>query len=180
MFNDFKPVLKILLRFILIYLGMVFLYQFYLNRFENLGLDPVSKSVAKQATFVQNILGYQSAMVDGKPQQMTSWFFVMDKYISRMVEGCNAISVMILFLAFIFAFYHGKKTFVFAFIGLIILHVLNVLRIAGLNILLIETPQYDKIGHDYVFPAIIYGGVVVLWLVWIKFFALKTPANETA
>lgn len=180
MFKDFIPVLKILLRFFICYMVSVLLYQFYLNEYKGLGLDPISKWVAEQATGIQNILGYPSQMVDGKPHQETSWFFVSGKYVSRMVEGCNAISVMILFLAFIFAFYKGAKTFVFAGIGLLILHVLNILRIAGLNILLIEMPQYQRIGHDYFFPAIIYGGVVALWLVWIKFFALKNLENESA
>lgn len=87
---------------------------------------------------------------------------------------------MVLFLAFIFAFYQGIKTFVFAGLGFVFLHIINVLRIAGLNILLVEWPQYSKIGHDYLFPAIIYGSVVLLWLIWIKFFALKNPVDESA
>lgn len=173
MFKDFLPVLKIILRFFIIYMVMIFAYQYYLNYFSPFGLDPVSKWVAEQSTAVQNFLGYPSQMVDGKPQDETSWFYVDGKYVSRMVEGCNAISVIALFMAFIFAFYKGTKTFLYAAAGLVILHILNVLRIAGLNILLIEMPQYKTIGHDYFFPAIIYGGVVVLWLVWIKFFALK-------
>src|SRR5690606_22304089 len=101
-------------------------------------------------------------------------------YVSRMVEGCNAVSVMILFLSFIFAFYKGAKTFVFVGLALVALHIMNVLRIVGLNILLVEMPQYSKIGHDYLFPAIIYGSVVVLWLIWIKLFALKETADEAA
>lgn len=180
MFNDFKPVLKILLRFIIFYVVMVLAYQFYLNQFKNLGLDPVSQWVADQAAFVQDILGYPSQMVPGKPEQETNWFYVSGKYVSRMVEGCNAISVMVLFWAFIFAFYQGIKTFVFAGLGFVFLHIINVLRIAGLNILLVEFPQYSKIGHDYLFPAIIYGSVVLLWLIWIKFFALKDAEHETA
>ena len=119
-------------------------------------------------------------MVPGTPEQQTSWFYVSGKYVSRMVEGCNAVSVMILFLAFILAFYQGAKTFIFATAGLVFLHIINVLRIAGLNILLVELPQYSKIGHDYFFPAIIYGSVVIFWLVWINYFALKAPRNETA
>lgn len=90
-----------------------------------------------------------------------------------MVEGCNAISVIILFVAFIFAFYKGTKTFVFIALSLLILYIMNVLRIVGLNIISRDYHEYNKIGHDYVFPAVIYGSVVVLWLVWIKFFALK-------
>ena len=180
MFRDFKPVLKILLRFVLLYVALVLAYQLYLNGYKNSGLDPVSTWVAEQTNFLQNIFGYPSKLVPGRPEQETTWFFVSGKYVSRMVEGCNAISVMILFLAFIFAFFKGFKTFVFAGLGIVFLHVINVLRIVGLNALLVEMPQYSKIGHDFLFPAIIYGSVVVLWLVWIKFFALKTTEDEVA
>lgn len=176
MFSDFKPVLMILLRFLLIYLVLLGLYQLYLNYFIGQGLDPVSKWVGGQSNSVQNFLGYESQMVD-QPERETSWFYVEGAYRSRMVEGCNAISIMILFLAFIFAFYNGAKTFIFALAGLVFLHIINVLRIAGLNLLIVEYPKYTKIGHDYFFPAIIYGSVVILWLVWIKFFAKKPSQN---
>lgn len=175
--NDFKPVLKILSRFLLIYLVLLGAYQLYLNYFSGQGLDPLSVSVSEQVTWVQNLFGYPSQMVE-VPERATSYFYVAGDYRSRMVEGCNAISVMILYLAFIFAFYKGFKTFVFAFSGLLFLHIMNVLRVAGLNILIVEYPQYNQIGHDYVFPAIIYGSVVLLWLIWIKFFALKTNENH--
>lgn len=180
MFNDFKPVLKILLRFIIIYVILVLGYQFYLNEFKDAGLDPFSTWVMKQTSFVQQTCNYPTQLVPGKPQEETTWFFVSGKYVSRMVEGCNVVSVLILFMAFIFAFYKGAKTFLFVALGAVFLHIINVLRIAGLNILIVEHPQYTKIGHDYLFPAIIYGSVVVLWLVWIKFFALKESANENS
>ena len=113
MFRDFKPVLKILLRFVLLYVALVLAYQLYLNGYKNSGLDPVSTWVAEQTNFLQNLFGYPSKLVPGRPEQETTWFFVSGKYVSRMVEGCNAISVMILFLAFIFAFFKGFKTFCF-------------------------------------------------------------------
>jgi exosortase family protein XrtF len=90
-----------------------------------------------------------------------------------MVEGCNAISIMILFVAFIFAFYKGLKTFIFMLAGLILLFIMNLFRIVGLNIVMTDYKQYGKTFHDFVFPAVIYGTVVLLWLIWIKFFALK-------
>lgn len=180
MFSDFKPVLGVLLRFVAIYVVTVLLYQLYLNQYQNAGLDPFSTWVMKQCDYIQNLLGYPSEMVPGKPEEETTWFYVSGQYVSRMVEGCNAISVMILFLSFIFAFYKGYKTFVFVAVSLVALHIMNVLRIVGLNILLVEMPQYSKIGHDYLFPAIIYGSVVILWLIWIKFFALNEVPNETA
>lgn len=172
MLKDFKPVLGILLRFIIIYLVLLFAYQFYLTSFKEQGLDPFSRMVAKQVMFLQNTMGFPSALYDDVPKQQV-WFHVKSQFVTRMVEGCNAISVMILFLSFVFAFYKGVKTFVFVVVGLILLHIMNVSRISGLNIVYSEYPRYGKMSHDYVFPAIIYGSVVVLWLVWIKFFALK-------
>ncbi|WP_326981374.1 exosortase family protein XrtF [Chryseobacterium sp. MYb264] len=172
MLKDFKPVLGTLLRFIAIYLVLLFGYQFYLNTFQPKGLDPFSRLIAGQVQHVQNACGYPTQLFnDVKGEQV--WFYVKNGYSSRMVEGCNAVSVMILFLAFVFAFYKGSKTFIFALSGLIVLYIMNVLRIVGLNIVVTDFKQYDKIFHDYIFPAVIYGTVVLLWLVWIKFFALK-------
>src|SRR5690625_7148659 len=50
---------------------------------------------------------------------------------------------------------------------------MNVLRIALLNYIFVYLPDYGKIAHDYLFPAIIYGTIVVLWIIWVRFFALK-------
>ncbi len=172
MLKDFKPVLGILLRFIIIYLVLLFAYQFFLNTFQKDGLDPFSRIIAEQVRHFQNSIGFPTQLYnDVKNEQV--WFYVKDKYVTRMVEGCNAVSVMILFVAFVFAFYKGKKTFVFVIIGLILLYIMNVLRIVGLNIVVLNHKEYSKISHDYIFPAVIYGTVVALWLIWIKFFALK-------
>lgn len=172
MLKDFKPVLGILLRFIIIYVVLLLAYQFYLNRFQHEGLDPFSRMIAAQVRDIQNYLGYSTRLYDDiKGEQV--YFYVNGAYPTRMVEGCNAISVMILFVAFVFAFYKGKKTFTFVLAGLVLLYVMNVLRITGLNIVVTEYKSYSKVSHDYIFPAVIYGTVVVFWLVWIKFFALK-------
>jgi exosortase family protein XrtF len=178
MFKDFLPILKVILRFIIIYLVLLFAYQFYLNYFKNSAIDPFSKWVASQSSFCTNSLGYKTELVDDA-RIHTTWFYVNNNYISRMVEGCNAISIMILFVAFIFVFYKGVKTFLFTTAGLAIIHIMNVLRIALLNIILVKFPQYDHMAHEYLFPAIIYGTIVILWLVWVKYFVLK-PEKDRA
>jgi len=172
MLKDFKPVLSILLRFIVIYLVLLFAYQFYLNSFKADGLDPFSQIVARQVTSIQNVMGFPTLLYnDVKNEQV--WFYVKKNYATRMVEGCNAISVMILFTSFVFAFYKGSKTFIFVLAGLVLLYVMNIIRIAGLNIVVTDHKEYGKIFHDFIFPAVIYGTVIILWLIWIKFFALK-------
>lgn len=172
MLKDFKPVLNILLRFIVIYLVLLFAYQFYLNAGKAGGLDPFSRIIADQVASVQKVSGYPTLLYDDVKNEQV-WFYVKKNYVTRMVEGCNAISVMILFVAFVFAFYKGAKTFVFALAGLVLLYIMNLLRIVGLNVVMSDYKEYGKMFHDFVFPAVIYGTVVVLWLVWIKFFALK-------
>lgn len=172
MLKDFKPILGILLRFIIIYLVLLFGYQFYLNSFKAQGLDPFSRIIADQVMFIQNKINYPTLLYDDIPNEQV-YFYVKKDYVTRMVEGCNAVSVIILFVSFIFAFYKGAKTFVFVAVSLLALHVMNVLRIVGLNIVTRDYPEYNKMAHDYFFPAIIYGSVIILWLVWIKFFALK-------
>lgn len=172
MLKDFKPVLGILLRFIIIYLVLLFAYQFYLNSFQAQGLDPYSRIITDHVMCIQNLLNYPTELYDDVFNEQV--YYYMDKRpITRMVEGCNAISVIILFVSFIFAFYKGTKTFVFVAVSLLALYVMNVLRIVGLNIVTKDHPDYSKFTHDYLFPAVIYGSVVLLWLVWIKFFALK-------
>ncbi|MCF2221242.1 exosortase family protein XrtF [Chryseobacterium sp. PS-8] len=176
MLKDFKPVLSILLRFIIIYMVLLLAYQFFLNSFQKEGLDPFSRMIAEQVRYIQNFMGFPTQLYnDIKGEQV--YFYVRNEYPTRMVEGCNAVSVMILFVAFVFAFYKGKKTFVFVILGLILLYIINVLRIVGLNIVVLDYKAYSKTTHDYIFPAVIYGTVVVLWLVWIKFFALKNEKS---
>ncbi|MGP1501299.1 MAG: exosortase family protein XrtF [Bergeyella cardium] len=178
MLKDFKPALFILIRFLGIYIVLVFVYQTYLNAYEGQITDPITRWIAEQPSFIQTQCGYKTTLVDSE-QYSGTLFQIGNVYTSRMVEGCNAISVIILFLAFIFAFYKGGKTFVFAGVGVLILHLMNILRIAAINIVAIELSAEDfKIAHDYFFPAIIYGTVVVLWLVWIKFFVLKRDENH--
>ncbi len=122
--------------------------------------------------FIQNKIGYPTLLYDDIPNVQV-YFYVKKEYVTRMVEGCNAVSVIILFVSFIFAFYKGAKTFVFVAVSFLALYVMNVFRIVGLNIVTRDYQEYNKIAHDYLFPAIIYGSVIILWLVWIKFFALK-------
>ncbi|KAB1232076.1 exosortase family protein XrtF [Chryseobacterium sp. KBW03] len=172
MLKDFKPVLGILLRFIIIYLVLLFAYQFYLNSGKDSGLDSFSRLIANQVVVLQNAIGYPTELYDDVKNEQV-WFYVNQRYETRMVEGCNAVSVIILFVSFVFAFYKGMKTFVFVGVGLVILYIMNLLRIIGLNIVMSDYKEYGKMFHDFIFPAIIYGSVVVLWLIWIKLFALK-------
>ena len=174
--KDFKEILWVLLRFLGIWLLLFLLYQWYLNQFSG-NIDGFTKIISDQSAFLLNFTGYETVTKDF-PSHETVQFYINGKVATRMVEGCNAVSVMIMFLAFVFAFYKGVKTFYFAFSGIVLLYILNLFRIYVLNVIVVDFPALTKSAHDYFFPAIIYGGVVVLWLIWINKFVITDEKNS--
>ena len=174
--KDFKEILWVLLRFLGIWLLLFLVYQWYLNQFSG-NIDGFTKIISDQSAFLLNFTGYETVTKDF-PSHETVQFYINGKVATRMVEGCNAVSVMIMFLAFVFAFYKGIKTFYFAFAGIVLLYILNLFRIYVLNVIVVDFPALTKSAHDYFFPAIIYGGVVALWLIWINKFVITDEKNS--
>ena len=99
-------------------------------------------------------------------------FFVNNDSVARIVEGCNGVSVMILFIAFIIAFSTTfKKTSLYILIGLLIIHLLNIVRIALLGLGFYYYPEHEELLHDILFPLFIYGVVFALWVLWVMKFS---------
>ena len=106
---------------------------------------------------------------------------INNKFVARVVEGCNSISVIILFVSFLIAFAgKPKTTFFYALSGSVLVYTVNLIRIAVLSIGLYHYPWRRDILHTVIFPLIIYGLVFILWMVWVKRFSLirKKRVNE--
>ncbi|GAB5399022.1 MAG: exosortase family protein XrtF [Aureisphaera sp.] len=152
------------------YLVLTFLYSWYLQSAKGTQYPPdfITHLVAKQSSDVLNGLGY-NAMVTPHESQPTMKLFVNDMYLARIIEGCNAVSIIILFMAFVIAFAQKlKKTLLFILGGTVLIYGVNILRIAILAIALYKYPQYDDLLHGIVFPGIIYGMVFLLWMIWVR------------
>jgi len=79
---------------------------------------------------------------------------------------------MILFAAFIFAFSSGwKKTFLYIVVGIILIHILNVIRIVLLTMAIDRYPEQEHVLHGVIFPLFIYGVVFLLWVLWVQKFS---------
>ena len=105
--------------------------------------------------------------------------YVNDYFLARIVEGCNSLSVMILFFSFVLSFFARLKTTLFFILaGSVIIYVMNIVRIAILTIGIYEYPQHAEFLHSIVFPLIIYGTVFILWIIWVRIYS-KTTANES-
>ena len=171
---QYKPFLLFLGKFIVSYLILTLTYQTYLNRFDakNTEVDSFTQLVANQSKTVLSWFDSNSFTMPHLKEPSVKLFYKC-KYISRIIEGCNALSVIILFISFVIAFTGKfKKTLLFILFGIILIHILNIARIALLCIALYHFPQYEHLLHGVVFPLVIYGVVFLLWVIWVNKYSL--------
>ncbi len=164
--KTYYPTLKFIGKFILIYLVLVLAYNFYLSFYQN-QTDMITIWVGKLVSGIYSLIGVdvQTVPIETEPGLK---LIIKGQYIARIVEGCTAISVIIMFLSFILSFgKHLQKTLIFAITGSILIFFFNLLRIVFLGYILYAFPQYQDLAHRIIFPAIIYGFVVILWLYFI-------------
>jgi exosortase family protein XrtF len=170
---QYKPFLVFLFKFLLVYLVLSLTYQYYLSLFSSdyKSPDDFTVLVSNQSAKLLNILNFD-AFLSFEFDEPFARMSIDGKYVARVVEGCNAMSVMILFVSFVIAF-KGRffKTLIFSSIGVLIIHLLNILRIALLVIGLRYYPEYKELMHDIIFPLFIYGVVFLLWVVWVNKFS---------
>ncbi|HBR55552.1 MAG TPA: exosortase family protein XrtF [Flavobacteriaceae bacterium] len=180
LFKKYKGVLQFLLLFSGSYLLLSLVYAGYLGVSVNSAYPPdfITNLVSKQSTLLIESFGYEAAIVPHQAQPSMQ-LFVNGTYLARIVEGCNAISIIVLFIAFVIAFAQSfKKTVLFIFVGSVLIYAVNILRIAILAIALYNYPEQEHWLHGVLFPALIYGMVFLLWLVWVRMLSPIVTTNE--
>ena len=176
---QYKPFLLFFIKFIFTYLVLTYAYQYYLNQYDikKNEIDGFTKLVTNQVE--QLLLVFNSNVhYELNPSQSCFNLYYNEKFVSRIIEGCNALNVIILFISFVIAF-SGKilNTVLFIVAGSIIIHILNIIRIALLMVAFYNFPEANFILHDILFPLVIYGAVFILWIIWVNqfsYYASKT------
>jgi exosortase family protein XrtF len=169
-YSAYKPFLVFLGKFFLAYLVLFFSYQYYLSSFEG-HVDTFTQWVSHVSANLLVFLGYDAKILVSTTLPCYD-FYIHNQLISRIIEGCNGLSVIILFVSFIIAFSNKiKPTVLYALFGALIICLLNILRVAFINVLLYTYPRYNVILHDLLFPALLYGVVFILWMIWVNKFS---------
>lgn len=167
-FQQYKPFLLFLGKFFLSYLLLTVLYQWYLSSFGEVKVDAVTKLVARQTEWLLKLINPEASVIEDKPHNFIQIIY-QGKYVARIIEGCNAVSVIILFVAFVIAFSGRlKPTVLFLIGGSLLIFFLNIFRIALLTVLVYHFPDQEHFLHGVIFPLIIYGIVFLLWLFWVN------------
>lgn len=175
LFLKYKAVLKFILTFLIVYVGLSLAYSWYLGLSDGSEFYPdyITNLVSRQTEALAETFGYNVEMLP-HPDEPSMKIIIKGNYLGRVVEGCNSISVIILFVAFIIAFSGKlKATVLYVFSGSVLIYAVNLIRIVLLSVGLYHYPEQEHILHTVVFPAIIYGIVFLLWFYWVNRFSKK-------
>ena len=168
-----KLVIRFIITFITVYAVLSISYKIYLDVSDGSRYYPdyMTNLVAKQSQSLINSFGYSTEVIP-HPDEASMKLIINKKYVARVVEGCNSISVIILFISFIVAFAgRFKPTFFYILAGSILIYVVNLMRIGILAVGLFHYPWRREILHTTIFPLIIYGMVFLLWMFWVNRFS---------
>jgi exosortase family protein XrtF len=129
--------------------------------------------VAERTEKLLDAVGFSSE-VEQSETELSMNLHVRNVFVARIIEGCNSVSVIILFIAFVIGFpSRFRTTFLFLIVGSILIYTANIVRIAAISIALYKFPDYQYVLHDLLFPTLIYGLIFLLWIIWIRFFYRK-------
>lgn len=92
--------------------------------------------------------------------------------------ACNAMTLFFLFSVFVLAYPgHQKSKIWFVPLGILSIHILNILRVSALALIAFYKPSLLDFNHTYTFTFLVYGYIFLLWIIWSNKFA-TVPDHE--
>ncbi len=87
---------------------------------------------------------------------------------------CDGVAIMAISLIFVSAF-PGNQIHKLWYIplGILLIHFINVLRVAGLTLINFYAPEYLDFNHNYTFTFLVYGFIFILWITWVNKFSKR-------
>lgn len=164
--KEFKPALTFLGKFLALYFVGNILYGLYIESYEQRP-DGITRMVTVQSAWFLDVAGYDTRIEEVPNAPKVSLMEAGD-VVLNVYEGCNGINVIIVFIAFLFAFGGPVKSLaVFLPVGVLIIHFFNLLRIGLLFYLALNNSAQFYYYHKYFFTATLYFVVFGLWVVWV-------------
>lgn len=138
--------------------------------------EALCRHIAEASAACLRGLGYDS-MTKGTLLHLNGWHVVTVGW------QCDGLPMMALFAGFIIAYpgpWRTKLWFIPA--GLLIIHGLNILRVAGLALNQVYSRTTTDFNHHYTYTIIVYGCIFWFWTIWVRRFASPpaTPGSPDA
>lgn len=152
-----------------LYLSWYFFYEFYLKDHSTLD-EWVINSLVVLGEDLLRVFGY--AVTPYTDPDYRIHFGVQGSSGVTIGAPCDGIVLFALFIVFIIS-YPGpiKHKLWFLPAGLVLIHLINVLRVTGLALIVHHKQSWFSFNHDYTFTLFVYAVVFGLWWIWIVKFA---------
>lgn len=162
-----KAILIFLVKFVGLYLVLNTAYAFWADRYKP-EADPLTRVVTHQTTTILN--WFEDGVSVGESFNSANVPIRQDnRTIVSVFEGCNSINVIVVFLSFVIAFAGSwTKTSVFIVLGAMLIYLCNLGRVVLLFFVAKYYPNNLYFFHKYLFTAVLYGVVFILWFIWVK------------
>ena len=98
----------------------------------------------------------------------------MNIYLGRdrvlsIADVCNGLELMVLYSGLILCLPSSpRRKWVFIFIGLLLIGILNIIRCTGLVLIYQHKPEYLNFSHHYLFSFLVYAFIFLLWFLFSK------------
>lgn len=170
-------------RFLLLAVGMLILwYLLYSLLLQGSFIDHVIiDNLSDISTWLLQSFGYETlAEVDSNIRTVG----IEGGHPLWIGDECDGLTLFAIFSIIIAAFPGPwKKKLWFIPLGILLIHILNIIRITALVIIVKYYPDSLDFNHTYVFQTIVYLFIFGLWYWWAKKFAgaaFKPVANKPA
>lgn len=164
--KEFRPTILFLIKFLALYMTLNVLYILFIDHYSP-NPDPLTRFVAHQTSWLLDIVGFDTSYANHQYRTSIA-ISENNQLILSVFEGCNGLNVAIIFISFLLSFGKPSKKLVwFIPVGLLVIHISNLLRIILLFIVAIRLPDFMYFAHKYLFTAVIYVIVFALWYLWV-------------
>jgi exosortase family protein XrtF len=152
-----------------LYVLWYLLYELYISKHTNADLLLIDQLI-RHASPLLSLMGYP--LIDRPYDEIYRTMGIDGSNGVWIGDSCNGLTLFAIFSIFIIA-YPGpwKKKLWFIPMGILIVHVMNVIRIAALALIAYHKQEWLDFNHTYTFTFIVYFVIFLLWMWWVNKFA---------
>lgn len=175
-FNNQNAFLKFILTASALYLLFYLIYQFIVKQHTYYDQKFIGTIIQASDFFLRSI-GYKTfTVLQDRDFQIVGIDGSNGVWVG---SNCNAISLFSLFAIFVIAYPgHQKSKLWFIPLGIISIHILNLVRVIALVLMANYYPRYLDFNHTYTFTFLIYSFIFLLWVVWVNKFSQKPTLKK--
>ncbi len=176
-----NKILFFLLKAFGLYLFWYILYDLWLHPKSTLD-NLISTNLAYWSSLIIKSLGFIAIDSVAASSEIITVIGIDGTHGLWVGDPCNGITLFALFVGFIIA-YPGKikNKLWFIPLGLLSIHIINILRIVSLCLIVLYKPDSLAFNHTYTFTILVYAYVFWLWLIWSNKYAnqLNIASSES-